>query len=192
MLNHPIPINAQLAWLYIILAALWIWLGFQPSLSNHCHCFKTIFFHHFLLNISLSRLRGPPGQDQPGFDLDKYLIALHSIHSRRGIKWHNANKLNNRNGIRNIQSKDFLKCKLPWSCPEQMTGEDMTTPTTPTYFYTPKHTHQHRRRAPLQPWLQLSPCSIGKIQENRETNCTNIGQGDLSQLKCNCNLNVCV
>lgn len=74
-------------------------------------------------------------------DLNKYLISLRIVHLWWGVKWHNANLSNNRNGILNIQSTVSLKCKLPWSCPEQTSGEegDMTVCTTPQT--PPTHTH---------------------------------------------------
>lgn len=78
-------------------------------------------------------LRGPRGEDKPCPDLHKHSIALHFVHAWGRIKCHNLNKLNNSNGIQKIQSKVSLKCKLPWSHPEQTTGEEgnMTALSTP-------------------------------------------------------------
>ncbi len=129
-------------------------------------------------------LRGPQGQDKPRADLNKYLIALHFVHSWRGIKWHNANKLNNWNGILNIQSKVSLKCKLPWSCPEQTTGEEGNMTAQPPLYsqntHTQTHTHTHHDHrvtavASLLLWIPLATAvekfsgeGEGKAEQNGE------------------------
>lgn len=99
--------------------------------------------------------RGPQRQDQPAADLNKYLITLHFVHSWWGVNWHNANKLNNRNGIQNIQPKVSLKCMLPWSCPEQTTGEegDMTAFLPPSLL---QKTHRITAVASLLLWIPLA------------------------------------
>lgn len=81
---------------------------FQAKTSNSLGLLGALVFLFSFLMALCEALRGPQGQDKPGTDLNKYLIALHFVHSWGGIKCHNANKLNNRNGILNIQSKVSL------------------------------------------------------------------------------------
>lgn len=81
--------------------------------------------------------------DKPRSDLNKYLNAPHFVHSRGGIKRHNANKLNNSDGIRNIQSRLFyIHVTMELSRLNDWGGRQHDSPT-PMDAHT--HTHTHRK-----------------------------------------------
>lgn len=137
----------------------------MPRKARHW-CFSEFEHFYFLfLMAHCEVLRGPQGEDKPCPDLNKHSIALHFVHAWGGIKCHNSNMLNNGNGILKIQSKVSLKCKLPWSYPEQTTGEEanMTALSTPPPTKH-THTHTHRINAVAAPALDSSGHSCGKVQ----------------------------
>lgn len=73
-------------------------------------------------------------------------------------------QINDRNGILNIQTKVSLRCKLPWSCTEQTTGEDWDMTAQPPNALT-QNTHTH---TPLpQLWIPLAT-AVEKFSGDRE------------------------
>lgn len=114
-------------------------------------------------------LRGPRGQDKPSSDLNKYLIALHFVHSWGGIKCHNSNKLNNGNGILNIQPNSLFKMQVTMelSRANYRGGRQHDSPPHPTPYKTHTATHTHttqRINAVASPAMDSSGHSCGKVQ----------------------------
>lgn len=114
-------------------------------------------------------LRGPRMPDKPRSDLNKYLNAPHFVHSRGGIKRHNANKLNNSDGIRNIQSRLFyIHVTMELSRLNDWGGRQHDSPTPMN-----AHTHTHIAKCNCGSfsgfrflWPQLWKCSVGDRKGN--------------------------
>lgn len=107
--------------------------------------------------------------DKPRSDLNKYLNAPHFVHPRGGIKRHNANKLNNSDGIRNIQSRLFyIHVTMELSRLNDWGGRQHDSPT-PMDAHTHTHTHPSQSVTVVAfPASDSSGHSCGNVQSGTE------------------------